>query len=166
MLLSTLATTAMLLPIAASAQSRQRPALVVGAPTFIGVLIPLSGRMSLRPDITYVRQTFSFAGSLTSESLGIGISTLHYLSDSGDVRSYITPRIGQVFLRYSEGGAPRYAMYQLSAAFGAEATIRGRFRAFAEAGIEMGYNESENGGILVINRRWASETRVGATIGF
>lgn len=163
-----IALAAFLLPATVGAQSRERPAIVMGAPTFMGVLIPVSPGLAFRPDLGLSVSSLSRPGSTTkATSVAFGLSTLHYLGGAADgARPYLTPRIAYGTTDWGEAGAPESYSYSVAAAFGAQATVSGRLGVFAEAGVEFDYSQSEFGGITSTSRGWSTTTRIGAMFRF
>jgi hypothetical protein len=102
-----------LLAGSASAQEMPRVGLVLGYPPQAAVLLTLSDRVSVRPEITWSRSTFeatttviTFGAGIpapittsrltTSDAtaVGIGVSGLFYLSSRDGLRTYVAPRVG------------------------------------------------------------------------
>ena len=102
-----------LLAGSASAQETPRVGLVMGYPPQAAVLVKLSDRVSIRPEITWSRSTFEATTTVitfgtgipapittsritTSDAtaVGIGVSGLFYLSSRDGLRIYVAPRVG------------------------------------------------------------------------
>src|SRR5262245_53312204 len=131
----------------AAAQDRGRVALVIGLPAALGVVVDVTPRLAIRPELTFSTNTFDnpIEGGFGSEqwSVGIGAAGLIYFTSRDGLRTYVSPR----FL-YTHSGATVGTLvnsvgttssgwsYTTSGSYGAEYTLGRRFGVFGEIGLQ------------------------------
>jgi hypothetical protein len=124
----------------AHAQEARRPALVIGGPGQVGVLLPRN-RWSIRPDFT-ISGSLSYAegatviGPHSSVAPGVGVSFLRYAKPTADsLRLYAVTRLGyQTLLTTSDGFSPDFETFEAQLALGGGAHFQptDRLGLFAE----------------------------------
>jgi hypothetical protein len=102
---------AVLIPAAARAQDAPRVGIVMGYPAQLGVLWNVSGRIAIRPELSWTQNSLESTTTITILSLpsqppvsvtsttsthgyqvGVGASALFYLTRGDALRTYVAPR--------------------------------------------------------------------------
>jgi len=141
----------------AAAQERDRVGVTIGFPASVGVIVPVTDWLSVRPDVTFGRQsgdsptvgiTLSPAPVGTrstnrseSTQATVGVSVLIYVGRWDELRTYVSPRIA-----YSTSSSSNTAAlssttadadsYVTSGSFGARYTLARHFALFGETGLQ------------------------------
>jgi len=160
-------TSVLLLPGIAAAQDAPRFALVMGYPAELGVLVRVTDRLAIRPELTWTHGTTEtvttstiFVGTTvtstsvtttsTSNTIGSGVSGLIYVMKRDSLRTYLVPRFG--YSRTSNStdlpispiavapSSTTTSSYGVSGALGAEGALAKHFGVFGEIGV--GYQHS------------------------
>src|SRR5262249_4321639 len=155
------------LPGIAAAQDAPRFALVMGYPAELGVLVRVTDRLAIRPELTWTHGTTEtvttstiFVGTTvtstsvtttsTSNTIGSGVSGLIYVMKRDSLRTYLVPRFG--YSRTSNStdlpispiavapSSTTTSSYGVSGALGAEYALAKHFGVFGEIGV--GYQHS------------------------
>jgi hypothetical protein len=134
---------------AAQAQDTRQVGVTIAYPTSVGVLWPISDRVSLRPDFTYSGSSSEASSGFeaSSWSIGTGVSVLFYLTEHDHVRTYFSPRFdySRSSSRSGTSGIPippidtsRWASGG-SGAFGVQYKPGDKFGVFGEVGFGVSY---------------------------
>lgn len=133
-----------------------RIGLTMGYPTGIGIIVPLSERVAVRPEFTI---SFSSGESTSSSTttvstndgwgIGGGLSGLFYLSTHDQLRTYLTPRVTYTRTRVDSGASGSAnvptetvnSSYSVAGSVGVEYRLQRRVAMFGELG--YGYSRSE-----------------------
>ncbi len=111
-------------------------ALVIAGPSSLGLLLPLGGRWSLRPDVSLTKTTFKVAGStsrITVES--VGLSVLYAMSRQAPLTTYLAPRAAISRTVFNDGSHTDTWIFD--ALYGADVTVGDRFSVFGEGGLRF-----------------------------
>jgi len=154
-------------PLVAQEALDARRELVLGGPTAVGVLFPISERWSFRADGT-VGGTVSGVGgtSAIGPSAGwnyvIGASMLRHVPGDGPVRSYLLGRLG--YQRSMPGGSAATQTFIYGAGFGVSMRVADQAAVFSELTAQFNYSTSNVGGQRPYVTSWNTTNRVGVTV--
>jgi hypothetical protein len=156
-------------PHALSAQDEfdARRELVLGGPTAVGVLFPISERWSFRADGTVGGTVSGIGGtSAVGPSAGwnyvIGASMLRHVPGDGPVRSYLLGRFG--YQRSMPDGSPAAQTFVYSAGFGVSMRVADQAAVFSELTAQFSYSSSNNGGQRPYATSWNTTSRIGVMV--
>jgi hypothetical protein len=141
--ISTLAALPLVAPALGAQESAtpNRPALVIGGPSTLGLEFPITERWTLRPDLSLTRTTFSVSGNETKfANLGVGLGLLIGLGEHEGVRTYAMPRVAISRTTFDDGGISD--LWFFDAAFGASAPVTKRLALFGEIGPRVTYSDN------------------------
>lgn len=126
-------------------ENARRPALVLGGPSVIGVLLPLSDRWALRPDASLQRTEFKVGTTSTVIwNQGIGLSVIRSLGGVGTVSTYLAPRVGLARTKLGDGSNSDTWVFDVP--LGVRAAVASRVDIFGEAGLRATRNRQPSGG--------------------
>jgi hypothetical protein len=160
----------------AFAQQPSKVGLTLGYPQSVGLVIPVTDNVTLRPEMAFSRSSTEFEGpfviddSRTSTTFGAGISALFYVSSWNDLRAYVSPRF--LYSRASSDDDAKGTAYSVTGSFGAQYSLSDRFAVFGEVGLGWSRSESESFSsvttIRATNRTttWSTRSALGAAIYF
>jgi hypothetical protein len=147
----------------ADAEEARRPAIVLGGPSVVGLLLPISDRWSLRPDASIQRTEFKVGTTSTVIwNQGIGLSVIRNLGGVGQVFTYVAPRIGLARTKLGDGSNSDTWLFDLPV--GARAAITPRFEIFGEAGLRASRNRQPSGGSSNTTETAALRSAIGLNI--
>ncbi|HEX6324576.1 MAG TPA: outer membrane beta-barrel protein [Vicinamibacterales bacterium] len=173
----------MVLPATSRAQERGQVGLTMGFPTAAGFIWHATGRLAVRPEITFAQATSKADASLpnasvetSSRSLAYGASLLWYFGASDNVRPYVSPRV--VYSRLTtEDSRPSLpgaddddddpaGTVAVSGALGVQYTPARRFAVFGEVGVARAHTEQTRDfpGIITVTTSvtsWSTRGAVG-----
>jgi hypothetical protein len=142
-----------------------RPALVIGGPSSIGVQLPLTPRILLRPDLSVTRTTFN-VGATESKFVVVtlGMSALVWLREREALRTYAAPRVALARSTYDNGSFTDQWFFET--AFGVSAPLTRRLAIFGEVGPRVTYTDQSS--VVLVNRTTNVVIRsgLGATVSF
>lgn len=148
--------------------AQERRAIIVGAPfgnLIVGLLLPISERFALRPDLSFgvTDRSYSGGGGEISQSTTVGLSALLYLEGHADERDYLVPRlVGRQTIDYD---GYRLDQLELSAAYGRQGRITERLGIYGETGVAFTYGEARySGDLSEAIRNWSAMARIGVII--
>lgn len=155
-------------PAAAAAQEdapSRRPALVIGGQSTVGVSIPVTKRMSLRPDLSLTYSTFNSPGMESSLlNLGLGVGVILHLRDLEGVTTYLAPRIAVTRAIPDVGSSSD--LWLADVALGLSAPLAKRLALFAELGPRYSYAERTNPLAAARTASISARSVMGATFSF
>ena len=167
-------------PGTAHAQDDPRVGLTMGYPTAVGVVLHITDRIAIRPELDVSRTTVTTDGTSTvfpnerdestSRLIRPGISALIYLGRLEGLRTYVSPRFSYSSAKTSrsdDSAAPETTTYLASGSFGAEHRFSDRFAVFGELGIEYSrssFNVTALPTLSLSTRRTTVSARSGAGI--
>lgn len=149
-------------PESAVAQDDRRVGVVMAAPLHVGLLQPVTGRVAVRPALSWSRSSIeldandpptsiTYVSDTSSTRFNIGASLLFFLGDDNGLRTYVAP--GYAISRSSMTSESRLSgpgsgentvnrtstqtSHEGRVVFGAEHTIGARFRVFGEFGLAV-----------------------------
>jgi hypothetical protein len=155
----------------AFAQAPSKVGLTLGYPASVGLLIPVGGNVTLRPELAFSRTTAEFDGQFvidderTSTTFGTGLSALFYVKSWNDLRAYVSPRVN--YVRSSADDDAVGTSWAASGSFGAHYALSDRFSVFGEVG--LGWSRSKSDGSSLSTSRtttWSTRSALGAAIFF
>jgi len=160
---SPLATSALAQSASEDAENARRPAVVLGGPSVIGVLLPLNERWALRPDASLQRTKFEVGNTATVIwNQGLGLSLIRELRSVANVSTYLAPRIGLARTKLGDGTNSDTWLFDLP--LGARATVASRFEIFGEAGLRASRNRQPAGGSSNTTETAALRSAIGINI--
>lgn len=119
-------------PLHAQTEGPER-AVVFGGPSTLGLIVPISARWALRPDLSYARTTFKVAGTTSNISvIGLGAGALITLHERDALRDYLAPRVGISRTIYNDGSHADTWIFD--ALYGAHWKLGARVGVFGEGG--------------------------------
>jgi hypothetical protein len=156
----------------AFAQAPSKVGLTLGYPSSVGLLIPVSGSVTLRPELGFSRTSAEFEGpfvvddSRTSWTIAAGLSALFYGKSWNDLRTYVSPRVA--YNRASSGGDVAATGWAATGSFGAHYVLSDRFSVFGEVGLgwSRSTSNSSNGTTSSRSTTWSTRSALGAAIYF
>jgi hypothetical protein len=165
-LVAALATLVVASPLAAQDESiSRRPALVIAGPSTVGLLLPLTARLALRPDLAITRTTFSVSGSETKfVNLSVGLGLLVRLREFDGMHTYVTPRVALSRSTFDNGSTSD--LWFFDAAFGVSAPLATRLAIFGEVGPRVTYSDQSTPGATNRNTNLVARAALGATFTF
>jgi hypothetical protein len=160
---SPLATPALAQNASEDAENARRPAIVLGGPSVIGVLLPLNERWALRPDASLLRSKFTVETTSTVIwSQGIGLSVIRNLSGAGNFDTYIAPRVGLARIKLGDGSNSDTWIFDIPV--GIRAPVASRVDLFGEAGLRASRNRQPSGGSANTTETAAIRSAIGVNI--
>jgi hypothetical protein len=175
----------------ASAQDERRVGITMAYPASIGAWLPLSERISLRPDASF---SWSSYDTTIEDSFGrrelsshytvssVGASAIVRVAQWQGLRTYVAPRLAYVrtsqtspSFTYSPVGSPPVIEestdvtdgYQVGATFGASYPLHDRLRVFGEVGAMFTAEEGERDvNDRVSQKSFANRTSIGLVLFF
>jgi len=146
-----------------AAENARRPAIVLGGPSAIGFLLPLSDRWALRPDASLQRTEFTVgATSTVIWNQGIGVSAIRELGGRGGVHTYLAPRIGLARTKLGDGTNSDTWLFDLP--IGVRAPVTSRIEIIGEAGLRASRNRQPSGGSANTTETAALRSAIGINI--
>jgi hypothetical protein len=129
----------------AFAQQNTKVAVVVSAPSAIGVLIPASDSVAIRPEFSFNKSsTENTSGTLTTKfdswQVGAAVSALFYTGKPDAFRTYWTPRFS---VNHQNSNSTGNNVYSASGSFGAEYAVGSRFKVFGELGASYAWQHAD-----------------------
>jgi len=165
-LVAAFATLVIASPLAAQDETvPRRPALVIAGPSTVGLLLPLTARLALRPDLAMTRTTFSVSGSETKfVNLGVGLGLLVRLGEFDGMHTYVTPRVALSKSTFDNGSTSD--LWFFDAAFGVSAPLTTRLAIFGEVGPRVTYSDQSGPGATNRTTNLVARSALGATFTF
>ena len=178
----------LLVAFRADAQEVRHTGITMGYPESIGLVVQVSERFAVRPELTVNRRTseasFPIAvfpietlpiGTLTSDTwaVGAGFSGLFYVQRWDKLRAYLSPRYSysrssgtsgdSIFGQASKTTSSTHAVFGF---IGAEYALHERFSVFGEVG--GGYMRGKTSGAAtrLLSNAWGTRTGAGVTFYF
>jgi hypothetical protein len=167
-------------------EDSRRTGLTMGYPASIGLIVYVTDKVAVRPDLSLSRTSTDASGSgivntsATSDiwSIGAGVSGLFYVGKWDSLRTYVTPRFAYSRSTTSSStnsvSAPFSAntlrAYSIGASLGAEYSLGRRFGVFGETGFGYTDQKISTSDSLFRNETdshvWSTRTGVGAILRF
>ena len=144
---------ALCVPLSAFAQESPKVGIVMGLPASVGIIVPLSSGVALRPEIGFSTASLESPLSETEAStISPGISVLLYFGKDEAVRPYISPRYvyrhssssSSALLLSSESAS---TSHEISGSFGVQFDAHRRFSVFGEVGLAFSTSSVELEGL-------------------
>ena len=156
----------------AFAQQPSKVGLTLGFPSSLGLVIPVSDNVTLRPDLSFQRTTTDFEGqftvvdSRTASSLAGGVSVLFYVTSVDKLRTYVSPRLA--YSRAWSSDDTKGTAWTVTGSFGGEYSLSDRFAVFGEVGLAWARATSDSSTGLSTTRStsWATRSGIGGIIYF
>lgn len=164
----------------AHAQDDPRVGLTMGYPTAVGVVLRVTDRIAIRPELDVSRTTVTTDSTSTvfpnerdestSRLIRPGISALIYVGRLEGLRTYVSPRFSYSSAKTTQSDSssePETTTYLASGSFGAEHRFSDRFAVFGELGIEYArssFNVTALPTLSLSTRRTTVGARSGAGI--
>jgi len=130
----------------AYAQQDRKAAIVVTAPSGIGVLLPVNDQVAIRPEFFFSKTSTENASTalttkFSSWQLGAGVSGLFYMGKPATFRTYWSPRFVVTHQDSTSTGTNSNGTnsYSASGSFGAQCALGDRFKVFGELGLNYGW---------------------------
>lgn len=142
-----------------------RPALVIGGPSGVGVQMPLTRRLALRPDLSVTRTTFN-VGATESKFVVVtaGLSALVALRERATLRTYAAPRVALARSTYDNGTFTDEWFFE--AAFGVSTPLTPRLAIFGEVGPRVSYKDLSTAALVNRTTNVVIRSGIGATLSF
>jgi len=171
------------------AQEPRRTGITMGYPESVGLVVHVSDRLAVRPELTFSRHTSEssfppIGASSTNETwaIGAGVSGLFYVHRWDKLRAYLSPRY--TYSRTSgtselsipnviviegpalQGSETKTSSHSIFGSFGAEYHFHDHFSVFGEVGLGYTHGRAEGteGGTRLTSNSWG--TRTGAGVAF
>jgi hypothetical protein len=168
-----------LIPGVAFGQEQGNTGITMGYPESFGVVVHVTDRFALRPEVTLsrasseVEQALGDRGS-RSWSVGVGLSGLFYVAEWDRVRAYVSPRYTYTRLESSIDLAPTFSGTSTSKtdshlfvwSFGAQYWPHDHFSVFGEIGLGFSVQNSRSSLTSATGEGHTLGTRTGAGIIF
>lgn len=156
----------------AFAQEPSKVGLTLGFPSSLGLVIPVSDNVTLRPDLSFQRTTTDFEGqftvvdSRTASSLAGGVSVLFYVTSVDKLRTYVSPRLA--YSRAWSSDDAKGTAWIVTGSFGGEYSLSDRFAVFGEVGLAWARATSDSSSGLSTTRStsWTTRSGIGGIIYF
>lgn len=111
-------------------------------PTAVGMIWHASNAFAVRPEMWFTSSSSSFAipsggaSTSTSSNWSLAVSTLHYLSNRDNVRTYVSPKVtyGKGTSESSSTTSTTFTQSSFSLSFGAHYAAAPRFHVYGETG--------------------------------
>lgn len=130
-------------------------------PMRIGLLVPLSDRWVIRPDLS--GDAYDVEGAVESWTLNLGVSLMRRSAPTDAGFVYGSARLGFAFDDYATAANTRLTGYELALSVGGHSHINSMLALFGESGFAMVYAE-ENDATTTIDRSIRVRTRFGFAI--
>lgn len=152
----------------AFAQGERPVGLVMGVPVQVGILWHAAERVAVRPDVSFSWSSSEFDASsipgvtytsaIDSTRVTTGISVLLYLTDDGELRTYVAPRYTfsrssastssdlsgpNVLGASSDSSDSSQTTHSGGGLFGASYAVGSRFAIFGEVGLDVSTSSSK-----------------------
>ncbi len=143
----------------------RRPALVIAGPATVGLQIPLSARLTLRPDLSITRTTFNVSGNESKfVNLGLGLGLLVRLGQFDGMHTYVAPRVAISRSTFDDGSTSD--LWFFDAAFGVSAPVTKRLAIFGEVGPRVTYSDQSTSTVENRTTNLVARSALGVTFAF
>lgn len=168
----------LLVPLAAAAQERGRIGVTMGYPTAAGLIWHATGRIAVRPEITFSQTTSKVDITLpnasterTTRLLGAGASLLWYFGSSdGNVRPYLSPRFIYNRVSSDDDDDEPAGTTSIGGSFGVQYTPGPRIGLFGELGANRTHTERTQASPILTatssTTSWSTRSAVGVIFYF
>lgn len=155
-------------------QDQGRVGLTMGYPSGIGVMVGLSERVALRPEISLAKTFIEGPGSggsylrVTDWELSVGLSAFVYLHRRENLRLFASPRLsctrsGYTWHDIPEASEASWNLWQVSGTFGFQHALSRQFSVFGDLGIAYTHEGSARSRII---KRWGPRAGFGVILFF